>query len=143
MGNSTSPPGSKRPKAHPPSWLSALTRQRTPGLPEPLDHYAAPVAADCAALCSTSRPRFLSPPSHARRGHRYPCRAPQQGQATLLLLMCTPELPPRVPLPHRAAPRQALLPTSHRAKHRQSCHLLPVFASFERAPSSSCRVSKH
>jgi hypothetical protein len=143
MGNSTSPPGSKRPKAHPPSWLSVLTCQRMPGLPEPLDHCAAPVAADRAALRSTDRPRFSSPPSHARRGHHYPCRAPQQGEATLLLLMCTPELPPRAPLPHRAAPRQALLPTRHQAKHCQSCHLLPGFASSERAPSSSCRVSKH
>jgi hypothetical protein len=33
--------------------------------------------------------------------------------------------------------------TSHQAKHHRSCRLVPGFASSERAPYSSCRVSKH
>jgi hypothetical protein len=44
---------------------------------------------------------------------------------------------------HRAAPRQAMPSTSHKAKRRRSCRLVLSFASSERALSSSCQVSKH
>jgi hypothetical protein len=54
---------------------------------------------------------------------------------TLSTLSCSPR--------GRASFRKAMPPTSHQAKRRRSCHLVPGFASFERAPSSSCRVSKH
>jgi hypothetical protein len=45
--------------------------------------------------------------------------------------------------PSRAHPHQALPPMSHRAKRCRSFRLVPDFVSSERAPSSSCRVSKN
>jgi hypothetical protein len=42
-----------------------------------------------------------------------------------------------------AAPRQAMLSTSHQAKRHRSCRLMLGFASSECVPSSCCWVSKH
>jgi hypothetical protein len=96
----------------------------TPGSRRPLPRFYLP-SLSTAAFRLSSKPSPFSPP----------CYFPSSTSPLCSALPCSSR--------HHAAPRQAMLSTSHQAKRHRSCNLMPGFTSSERAPSSCCRVSKH